>query len=90
MARRHEIDAFQKGDNSNTKIFKTMGNHVFPENKRNEECLKLKACISLKSLKTMGIHAFPVHETMHNPSQFLSIARKYLNLKGSHFRCLAL
>ena len=37
-----------------------------------------------------GNHAFPVHETMHNPSYFLLIFRKCLNLKGSHFRCLAL
>ncbi len=31
MARRHEIDAFQKGDDSTTNFFKTMEIHAFPE-----------------------------------------------------------
>ncbi len=36
MARRHEIGAFQKSDNSNTKSSKTMENHAFPGNEEME------------------------------------------------------
>ncbi len=90
MARRHEIDAFQKGDDSNTKFFNNHGRSYISWKWKNLKCLKSKSCIFRKSLKTMGNHAFPAQETMQNSSGFLKISRKCYNLKSSHFRCLAL